>query len=90
MRERYGVVLAGGQGVLAGKIVRFGTMGDVREGDLLGAIGAIELTLADLDVAATPGAGTTAAIRGTYATRGRRGVNSADALRLLAGGPHPD
>jgi aspartate aminotransferase-like enzyme len=62
LRERYGVVLAGGQGVLAGKIVRFGTMGDVREGDLLGAIGSIELTLADLDVAATPGAGTTAAI----------------------------
>ncbi len=62
LRERYGVVLADGQGKLHGKIVRFGTMGDVREGDLLGAIGAVELALADLEVAATPGAGTAAAI----------------------------
>ncbi len=62
LRERYGVVLADGQGTLNGKIVRFGTMGDVREGDLLGAIGAVELALADLEVAANPGAGTAAAI----------------------------
>jgi aspartate aminotransferase-like enzyme len=62
LRERYGVVLSGGQGELSGKIVRFGTMGDVTEGDIVGAVGAIELTLADLDVAAAPGAGTRAAI----------------------------
>ncbi|MGA8535284.1 MAG: alanine--glyoxylate aminotransferase family protein [Candidatus Tumulicola sp.] len=62
LRERYGVVLSGGQGNLAGKIVRCGTMGDVREGDLLGAIGAIELTLADLRAGTTAGAGTAAAI----------------------------
>jgi len=62
LRERYGVVLSGGQGDLAGKIVRFGTMGDVTEGDVVGAIGAIELTLADLEASTTPGAGTKAAI----------------------------
>jgi aspartate aminotransferase-like enzyme len=62
LRERYGVVLSGGQGDLSGKIVRFGTMGDVSEGDIIGAIGAIELTLADLEASATPGAGTKAAI----------------------------
>ena len=62
LRERYGVVLSGGQAELAGKIVRFGTMGDVTVGDLLGAIGSIELTLADLGVLADPGAGTAAAI----------------------------
>jgi aspartate aminotransferase-like enzyme len=62
LRERYGVVLSGGQGELAGKIVRFGTMGDVSESDLLGAIGAIELTLADLDVASSPGCGSAAAV----------------------------
>ncbi|HEY1976647.1 MAG TPA: alanine--glyoxylate aminotransferase family protein [Candidatus Baltobacteraceae bacterium] len=62
LRERYGVVLSGGQGEFAGKIVRFGTMGDVSEGDVIGAIGAIELTLADLEASATPGAGTRAAI----------------------------
>jgi aspartate aminotransferase-like enzyme len=62
LRERYGVVLSGGQGELSGKIVRFGTMGDVTEGDIVGAIGAIELALADLEAASTSGAGTKAAI----------------------------
>jgi aspartate aminotransferase-like enzyme len=62
LRERYGIVLAGGQGELAGKIVRFGTMGDISEGDLLGAIGAIELALLDLGATIDPGAGTSAAI----------------------------
>jgi aspartate aminotransferase-like enzyme len=45
LRENHGVVLAGGQGELAGKIVRFGTMGDVSDVDLLGAIDAIALEL---------------------------------------------
>lgn len=62
LRERYGVVLSGGQAEFAGKIVRFGTMGDVTEGDLVGAIGAIELALADLNATTNPGAGTRAAI----------------------------
>jgi aspartate aminotransferase-like enzyme len=62
LRERYGVVLSGGQGELSGKIVRFGTMGDVTEGDIVGAIGAIELALADLEAATAAGAGTKAAI----------------------------
>jgi aspartate aminotransferase-like enzyme len=62
LRERYGIVLSGGQGELAGKIVRFGTMGDIGEGDVIGAIGAIELTLADLGALISPGTGTRAAI----------------------------
>lgn len=45
LREKHGVVLAGGQGELAGKIVRFGTMGDVTDADLLRAIEAIESEL---------------------------------------------
>ncbi len=45
LREKHGVVLAGGQGELAGKIVRFGTMGDVSEADVLGALAAIEFEL---------------------------------------------
>jgi aspartate aminotransferase-like enzyme len=62
LRESYGVVLSGGQGELSGRIVRFGTMGDVSESDLLGAIGAIELALMDLGVAAGGGTGTAMAI----------------------------
>ncbi|HEX3670134.1 MAG TPA: alanine--glyoxylate aminotransferase family protein [Candidatus Cybelea sp.] len=45
LRERHGLVLAGGQGELAGKIVRFGTMGDVSEADVRGALEAIESEL---------------------------------------------
>jgi len=61
LRDRYGVVLAGGQGALSGKIVRFGTMGDLREGDILGAIGAIELALEELGTHIVPGSGVAAA-----------------------------
>ena len=42
LREEYGVVLSGGQAELAGKIVRFGTMGDVDESDFQTAFAAIE------------------------------------------------
>jgi aspartate aminotransferase-like enzyme len=45
LRENHGVVLAGGQDDLAGKIVRFGTMGDVNEDDVRCAIEAIEAEL---------------------------------------------
>ena len=41
LRERHGVVLAGGQGELAGKIVRFGTMGAIDEGDIRRALDAV-------------------------------------------------
>jgi aspartate aminotransferase-like enzyme len=61
LRERYGVVLSGGQGELTGKIVRFGTMGDVAENDLLGAIAALELALADCGANVTLGSGVAAA-----------------------------
>ena len=61
LRESYGVVLSGGQGELTGKIVRMGTMGDVSEADLLGAIGAIELALADCGVSVAFGNGVGAA-----------------------------
>ncbi|HEY1867528.1 MAG TPA: alanine--glyoxylate aminotransferase family protein [Candidatus Cybelea sp.] len=41
LREKHGVVLAGGQGELAGKIVRFGTMGAIDESDIRRALRAI-------------------------------------------------
>jgi aspartate aminotransferase-like enzyme len=48
LREEHGIVLSGGQAELAGKIVRFGTMGDVHESDFQTAFAAIEVTLAAL------------------------------------------
>lgn len=41
LREKHGVVLAGGQAELAGKIVRFGTMGAISENDVRRALDAI-------------------------------------------------
>ena len=61
LRERYGVVLSGGQGELTGKIVRFGTMGDIAENDLLGAIASLELALVDCGASAALGSGVAAA-----------------------------
>ncbi|MGO0123457.1 pyridoxal-phosphate-dependent aminotransferase family protein [Desulfothermobacter acidiphilus] len=43
--SRYGVLLAGGQGPLKGKIFRLAHMGYVDEVDILGALGALELGL---------------------------------------------
>jgi aspartate aminotransferase-like enzyme len=61
LRERYGVVISGGQGELTGKIVRFGTMGDVAVNDLVGAIAALECALADCGAPVTLGSGVAAA-----------------------------
>ncbi|HEY3675521.1 MAG TPA: alanine--glyoxylate aminotransferase family protein [Candidatus Tumulicola sp.] len=61
LRERYGVVLSGGQGELAGKIVRFGTMGEVDHDDIVHAIEAIESALADEGVKVERGSGASAA-----------------------------
>ena len=54
-------MISGGQGELTGKIVRFGTMGDVAENDLLGAIAALELALADCGAPVAIGSGVAAA-----------------------------
>jgi aspartate aminotransferase-like enzyme len=48
MRDAYDVTIAGGQGRLDGKIFRIGHMGDVDGFDMIGAIAAVEMTLADL------------------------------------------
>ncbi len=61
LRDRYGIVISGGQGELTGKIVRFGTMGDVSESDLLGAISAVERALADVGAPVQFGKGVAAA-----------------------------
>ncbi len=48
LREEYGVVLAGGQGSLSGKIVRIGHMGLVSEADIDAALAALGQALARL------------------------------------------
>jgi aspartate aminotransferase-like enzyme len=63
LRERYGVVMGGGQQKLDGKVFRIGNMGALSERDLIGAIGALELTLDELGHRVTLGSGTAATAR---------------------------
>jgi aspartate aminotransferase-like enzyme len=62
LRENRGVVLAGGQLDLKGKIIRMGTMGNISQTDVLGAIEAIEIALIDYDVPVQIGAAGKAAL----------------------------
>ena len=63
LREERGVVLSGGQLDLRGKILRMGTMGDISQIDVLGAMGAIEMALLEYGVPIRAGAGVQAALR---------------------------
>lgn len=63
LREERGVLLSGGQLELKGKIIRMGTMGDVSQTDVLGALGALEMALLEYEVPVHAGAGVQAALR---------------------------
>jgi len=52
---RYGVVIAGGQAKMAGKMIRVGHLGAVADGDVVQVLWAIEQALEELDVAPADG-----------------------------------
>lgn len=57
---KYGVVIAGGQGKMTGKMVRVGHLGAVAEGDVVQVLWAIEQALEELDIAPANGRGVAA------------------------------
>src|SRR5216684_4025272 len=57
---KYGVVIAGGQGKMTGKMVRVGHLGAVAGGDVVQVLWAIEQALEELDVAPADGRGVSA------------------------------
>ena len=57
---RYGVVIAGGQAKMAGKMIRVGHLGAVADGDVVQVLWAIEQTLEELDIAPADGRGVAA------------------------------
>lgn len=61
MRERFGVVIAAGQGRLSGKIFRLGHLGAVTEMELLAGIAALEMALKTLGMPLELGRGVRAA-----------------------------
>ncbi len=63
MRDRYGVMISGGYGELAGKLFRLGHMGmSAHPTTLFAQVGVLERALLDLGVAIAPGAGVGAAV----------------------------
>ena len=61
LRERYGVVVGGGQMKLEGTILRLGNMGAIGRKDIVTALAALELALRDSGIDVVSGAGTAAA-----------------------------
>jgi aspartate aminotransferase-like enzyme len=68
--KRRGVVLAGGQGKLAGQVFRVGHLGSVTVEEILGAIGVLEAVLIERGAAVEPGAAVAAAQAAALAARG--------------------
>jgi aspartate aminotransferase-like enzyme len=62
LRERRSVVIGGGQKSLKGKIIRIGTMGDLTQTDVLGALGALEIALLEGGAPIRAGTGVQAAL----------------------------
>ncbi len=63
LRDRFNVVLAGGQGPLRGRVIRIGHMGYMNRFDIITALSALELALADLGYRPpSPGAGAARAV----------------------------
>lgn len=63
LRDRFGVVLAGGHGPLRGRVIRIGHMGYMNRFDIITALSALELVLGDLGYRApTAGAGAARAV----------------------------
>ena len=63
LREKFGVVIAGGQGKMDGRMLRVGHLGAVTAGDMIQVLWAMEQALEELDVRPNDGAGVAAAAR---------------------------
>ena len=61
LNDKYGVVIAGGQAKMAGKMIRDGHLGAIAEGDVVQVLWAIEQALEELDVAPADGRAVAAA-----------------------------
>jgi alanine-glyoxylate transaminase / serine-glyoxylate transaminase / serine-pyruvate transaminase len=59
--RRYNLALGAGLNIMAGKLFRIGHLGDLNELMLLGALGGVEMAMADCGIAIEPGSGVAAA-----------------------------
>ena len=68
--KRRGLVLAGGQGKLKGRIFRLGHLGSVTTDDVLAAVSVLEMTAIECGLPVQPGAGVAAAQQARIAAQG--------------------
>jgi aspartate aminotransferase-like enzyme len=61
LNDKYGVVIAGGQGKMTGKMIRVGHLGAIAEGDVVQVLWAVEQALEELDIAPADGRAVAAA-----------------------------
>ncbi|HNW35459.1 MAG TPA: alanine--glyoxylate aminotransferase family protein, partial [Candidatus Ozemobacteraceae bacterium] len=57
IREKYGVLIAGGQGEIADKVFRITTIGTISEREIIATVGLLEMALVRLGFQKEPGAG---------------------------------
>lgn len=63
LREKYGLVIGGGQGKMTGKMFRVGHLGFVSDGDVVQILWTMERALEDMDIAPYEGRGLAGAAR---------------------------
>jgi aspartate aminotransferase-like enzyme len=68
--KKRGLVLAGGQGKLKGRIFRLGHLGSVTTDDVLAAVSVLEVTAIECGLPVQPGAGVAAAQQARIAAQG--------------------
>ena len=82
LRDEHGVVISGGQGKMAGKMWRWGTMGAVSEADMVAALGAFEIVIRHMGYPFEDGAAVNAALD-VFARTGKKELQSqAASLRV--------
>jgi serine---pyruvate transaminase len=69
--DEHGVVISGGQGKMAGKMWRWGTMGAFSEADMVAALGAFETVIRQMGYPFEEGAAVNAAL-GVFARTGKK------------------
>ncbi len=86
LERRFGVKIAGGQGVLKGKILRLGHLGYYDATDLFGALGALERVLIDAGQARVPAGSATGAASQVFAAGAAQSARRGAEPAPLAGG----
>src|SRR2546421_7006 len=82
LRDEHGVVISGGQGKMAGKMWRWGTMGAFSEADMVAALAAFETVIRQMGYPFEDGAAVNAALD-VFAGTGKKGLQSeAASLRV--------